>query len=211
MTFSFAFAIGFSVASIPGPTIILIATETLSRGAIAGLLTMIAPTLTDAAVMLPLGLFLQVSLSGKGVFALALVGAGLLAWMGLQSIEAGSKKSDVGFNTPHASAGGKKEFPSFVKGVLTHSTSPYPYLYWGTVGSSFVREGFERGGAWGAAIFPLGFWTGTTTFTLLAIYLLTRGKKLLPSHLEPYLHHLSGALLIGSGIFLLVRVWRSSV
>ncbi len=219
MTFPLAFAIGFSVASIPGPTIILIATETLRKGTRAGLLTMTAPILLDALVMLPLGLFLQTALfSGSRAILLGLAGSGFLAWLGVQSIRAGIMQLRVsGFRfrgperpnskleTPRDS---NQELPSFLKGILTHVTSPYPYLYWGTVGSSFIRRGFESGGARTAALFPLGFWLGASAFTLLMIYLLARGKKLLPSRLEPYLHHLSGALLIGSGIFLGVRVWQ---
>jgi threonine/homoserine/homoserine lactone efflux protein len=152
-------------------------------------------------------------MSAMGAFVLGLVGAGLLIWMGLQSIKAGSSKGQLGMvelmNTTTSKQ--KKELPSFAKGILTHLTSPYPYLYWGTVGSSFVREGFKQDGAWGAALFPLGFWTGTTTFTLLTIYLVTRGKKFMPPHWEPYLHHFSGALLVASAIFLVVKVWRGFI
>ncbi len=219
VTFPIAFAIGFSVASIPGPTIILIATETLRRGPKAGLLTMTAPLLMDALVMVPLGLFLQASLfSGRGSVVLGLVGAALLVWLGLQSIRAGARKLQVsgsGFRehiTPNSKLetlrSSNQEMPSFLKGVLTHLTSPYPYLYWGTAGSSFIRQGFENGGVWGAATFPLGFWLGASAFTLVVIYLVARGKRMLPPRLEPYLHYLTGALLMGSGIYLAVSVWQ---
>ena len=221
MTLPLAFAIGFSVASLPGPTIILIATETLRKGAKAGLQTMLAPLLLDALVMLPLGLFVHASFfSGRGSLILGLLGAAFLLWLGAQSIRAGIREKDkVGRQKDemdfsfilHPSSflpSTDKEIPSFWKGILTHLTSPYPYLYWGTVGSSFVRRGFNEGSAWGASIFPLGFWLGTSTFTLLVIYLITRGKGLLPYRWEPALHYLSGLLLIGSGIFLAVKVWQ---
>ena len=222
MTYPLAFAIGFSVASIPGPTIILITTETLRKGAKSGLITMTAPLLLDALIMLPLGLLLQASLfAGSGALILGLIGAAFLCWLGLQSMQAGIRgKDEVGrmkaeFHpsslSPHPSSSiltESKELPSFVKGALTHLTSPYPYLYWGTVGSSFIRQGFESGGAWAAAVFPIGFWLGASTFTLLAISVAARGKKMLPSRLEPHLHRFSGLLLIGSGIFLAVGVWR---
>lgn len=209
MTFPLAFAIGFSVASIPGPTIILITTETLRKGPKAGLATMTAPILMDALFMLPLGLLLQASLfSGRAAAFLGLIGAGFLFWLGLQSILAGVKKIPLKIDPGGSSAKSNQEFPSFVKGVLTHLTSPYPYLYWGTVGAAFIRQGFESGGTWAAAKFPLGFWLGASTFTLAVIYVMTRGKKMLPPRLEPHLHRLSGILLIGSGIFLAVRVWQ---
>ena len=97
-----------------------------------------------------------------------------------------------------------------MKGVVTHATSPYPYIYWGTAGASFIRRGFETGGAWGAVLFPVGFWLGAVSFTLLVIYFLAAGKRLLPRRLGPRLHYLSGGLLIGAGIFLAVSVWKNS-
>jgi len=207
VTFPLAFAIGFSVASIPGPTIILVATETLRKGAKSGLATMAAPILLDAVIMLPLGLVLQSSIfSGKGALFLGFVGAAFLVWLGTQSIQAGANKFRV--SELQSPADGNQETPSFVKGVLTHLTSPYPYLYWGTAGSTFVRQGFQSGGVWAAALFPLGFWLGAGVFTLIVIYLVAHTKRLLPPRLEPHLHRLSGVLLIGSGIFLAVRLWQ---
>jgi threonine/homoserine/homoserine lactone efflux protein len=167
---------------------------------------MTAPLVMDALVMLPLGLFLQASIfSGKGSVALILLGGALLVWLGFQSIRAGTFIPHPSSFIPTTS----QEFPSFIKGVLTHITSPFPYLYWGSVGSSLIRQGFESGGLYGAVIFPFGFWLGASIFSLLVIYVLARGKKLLPHRMEPYLHHFSGALLIGSGLYLAVSAWRS--
>ncbi len=209
MNFPLAFAIGFSVASIPGPTIILIATETLRKGPKSGLVTMTAPLLMDALLMLPLGLLLQASLfSGGGALFLGLIGAAFLVWLGLQSMQAGAKKIPLELDPDQPPPNSNHELPSFLKGLLTHLTSPYPYLYWGTVGSTFIRQGFENGGLWAAATFPLGFWLGASAFTLLVIYVVTRGKKMLPPRLEPHLHRFSGVLLIASGIFLAVKVWQ---
>ena len=101
-----------------------------------------------------------------------------------------------------------KEMAPFLKGLLTHVTSPFPYLYWATVGASFIRQGFASAGTIGAATFPLGFWLGASSFTVIVIYLVTHGKRMLPAHLEPYLHHISGALLIAGGIYLALSVWQ---
>jgi len=201
--------IGVSVASIPGPTGILIATQTLRHGGRAGLVTMAAPLALDVFVMMPLGLFLQASLfAGSGAIVLGLGGAAFLFWLGGQSIRAGIQH----VNTIRASgvtpAENNNELGPFWKGFVTQVASPYPYLYWTTVGASFVRQGFADGGIAGAALFPVGFWAGTTSFTLLLISLVARGKRLLPTRVEPYLHHTSGALLIGSGIYLGIAVWH---
>ncbi|MFQ5850418.1 MAG: LysE family transporter [Candidatus Binatia bacterium] len=208
MTFPLAFAMGFSVASLPGPIIILIATETLRKGAGAGLLIMMATLLIDALVMVPLGLIFQASvLTGKGTVGLGLAGGGLLVWLGLQSTRADAVPMQVGADYSSGIIWARKEVPSFLKGALTHLTNPYPYLYWGTVGASFIRQGYERNGTWGGVVFPLGFWLGASIFNLLVVYLVARGKQMLPPRLEPLLHRSSGVLLMGIGILVAGRAW----
>lgn len=211
MTFPLAFAIGFSVASIPGPTSILIATETLTKGARAGVATMAAPLLLDALLMLPLGLALQGLFTSAGAAkSLGLIGGGFLAWLGFNSMRAGKVALGGHANLQYVAVSEKKDMPSFFKGVLTHVSSPYPYLYWGTAGAAFIREGFARDGFSGALLFPLGFWLGASAFTLLMIFVAARGKRLLPPRLEPWLYYLSGLLLIGCGIVLALQTWWNS-
>ena len=207
MNFSGAFLLGLLVASIPGPTGILIATETLRHGAKAGFLTMAAPLLLDMFVMLPLGLWLQASLSGIGAGALGMIGAVFLCWLGVLSIRAGVEHVQT-IRTTGAPPIAKRDLPPFMKGFITHVASPYPYVWWSTAGGALVLQGYARGGIAGAALFPAGFWSGTTSFTFLLIYLVAHGKRLLPPRWEPYLHHISGVLLIGSAIYLAVRVWH---
>jgi len=210
VNFSAAFFLGLLVASIPGPTGILIATETLRHGAKAGFLTMLAPLLLDILVMLPLGLFLQAALTGVGTLLLGAAGAAFLLWLGVQSIRAGVEHVQT-IRTTGAPPIAKRDLSPFMKGFITHVASPYPYVWWSTAGGAFVLQGYARGGVAGATLFPAGFWSGTTTFTLFLIYLVTHGKRLLPARWEPYLHHVSGVLLIGAAIYLAIRVWHGLI
>lgn len=208
MNLPLAFAMGFAVASLPGPILVLIITETLRKGPRAGVLTMTAPLIIDALVMLPLALLLQASLvTREGVLGLGLVGACLLVWLGLQSMRVNTGVLNPGSDNGTGWSWRRSELPSFLKGVLTHLTNPYPYIYWGTVGVIFIRQGFEKNGTSGALLFPMGFWLGAGTLNLLVVYLVARGRRMLPSRLEPYLHRFSGVLLIGSGVFVALRTW----
>jgi len=208
MNLPLAFAMGFAVASLPGPILVLITTETLRKGPRAGVLTMTAPLIIDAIVMLPLALLLQASLvSGRGVIGLGIVGAGLLVWLGLQSMWVSAGVLAPGATYGSAWSWRRRELPSFLKGVLTHLTNPYPYIYWATVGVVFIRQGFEKSGTSGALLFPLGFWLGAGTLNLLVVYLVARGRQMLPPRLEPYLHRFSGVLLMGSGVFVALTTW----
>jgi threonine/homoserine/homoserine lactone efflux protein len=207
VSFPLAVAIGFSVASIPGPTIILISAETLRNGARAGLATMAAPILIDATIMIPLGLSLQTFLSKTGEVVLEFVGASFLLWLAIKSLRSATAGSGAGIDREGA-ATNAKVLPSFLKGVLIHLTSPYPYLYWATVGGSFIRQGMEVDGLWGAALFPLGFWLGATGFTVTVIFALARGRRFLPPSIATSLPRLCSILLVAGALYLALCAWR---
>ena len=199
------YAMGFSVASMPGPILALIAAETLRRGAWPGAQTAMAPMCVDACVMLPLVMVmvLQSSIpSGTGAMAMGLAGGVFLLWLGLQSFRAGSVAVAPGSHR------GSRRLPPFLKGVLTQLMNPYAYIFWGTVGLAFVREGFAAQGLKGALSFPAGFWLGAGTMNFLVVYLVSRGRRFLPAGMEPYVHLLSGVLLAGAGAFLIWAVFR---
>jgi len=169
---------------------------------------MAAPLLLDAFLMLPLGLALQGLFASAGAAkSLGLTGGCVLGWLGFNSMRAGKAALRAQANSQYRPPSETKDIPSFFKGVLTHLSSPFPYLYWATVGASFIRQGFARDGFSGALLFPLGFWLGASAFTLLIIFAAAQGKRLLPARLEPWLYCLSGLFLLGSGIVLALQTW----
>jgi len=200
--FLFTFAMGFSIASMPGPIMALIATETLRRGVRSGSQAAIAPICVDALVMLPLVLILHAAIpSGMVAIAIGVAGGAFLVWLGVQSLRAWRIDSRALTQNDFVTG-----LPSFTKGVLTHLMSPYPYVFWGTVGLAFVRDGFQTGGIFGALHFPLAFWLGASAFNFLVVFLIVRGKRMLPPTAEPYTQMFAGLLLITAGVFLTVTV-----
>ena len=202
MSLLLAYATGFSVASMPGPILALITTETLRRGVWPGAQTALAPMCVDACVMLPLVMALQSAIpSGPGAVAMGIAGGGFLLSLGIQSLRAGREPL-----APGSRRGGRR-LPSFLKGVLTQLMNPYAYIFWGTVGFAFVRQGFQANGLQGALSFPAGFWLGAGTMNFLVVFLVSRGRRYLPPRAEPYVHAFSGILLIGAGVFLVWAVF----
>jgi putative LysE/RhtB family amino acid efflux pump len=179
----------------------------LKNGARAGLAAMMAPVLIDASVMVPLGWLLQALVSSEIAKTLGLTGGCFLVWLGSKSIRAGIKSSTPG-SAAQTIAKVNRPVSSFAKAAITHLTSPYPYVYWGTVGGLYIREGFAKGGFWEGTVFPLGFWLGAVTFTSLVIYVIARGRRLLSPRMQPLMHTLSGAFLIAAGLALVYKVWR---
>ena len=199
---------GFSVASLPGPALFLIVSETLRRGPVAGCLTMTGPLCVDALVMLPLAVLVQAALVPGGAWVvLGSTGAVLLFWLGLQAIRLDEDQS--GENAKPGPRPPRGELPSFFKGVLTHLTNPYPYVYWGTVGVIFVRQGLEQSGPLGALFFPFGFWLGAGALNLLVILVVARGRRMLPPWWGTALHRFSGVLLMGCALWVVSTVWWS--
>ncbi len=203
MSLLLAYAMGFSVASMPGPILALITTETLRRGAWPGAQTALAPMCVDACVMLPLVMVLQSAIpSGAGAMLIGLAGGAFLFWLGLQSVRAGPAPAAPGGRT------GSRRLSPFLKSVLTQLMNPYAYIFWGTAGFAFVREGFEAHGLQGAVSFPAGFWLGAGTMNFLVVYLVSRGRRYLPARAEPCVHVVSGILLMAAGAFLVWAVYR---
>ena len=133
---------------------------------------------------------------------IGLAGGAFLFWLGLQSFRAGPAPVVPGGH------GGSRRLPPFLKGVLTQLMNPYAYIFWGTVGFAFVREGFEARGLQGALSFPAGFWLGAGTMNFLVVYLVSRGRRYLPATAESYVHVFSGVLLMAAGAFLVWAVYR---
>ncbi len=152
--------------------------------------------------MLPLVVILHASIpSGMVAVAIGVAGGAFLLWLGVQCLRAWSTGSPAITANDFAT-----KLPSFTKGILTHLMNPYPYVFWGTVGLAYVRDGFETGGITGALQFPLGFWLGASVFNFLVVLLVIRGKRILSPVAEPYMHMFAGLLLIVAGVFLIVSV-----
>jgi threonine/homoserine/homoserine lactone efflux protein len=202
-----AYAVGFSIASMPGPILALVATETLRRGTWSGIQASIAPVCVDAVVMVPLALVVHAAVpSGTVAVAIAVVGGIFLLWLGIQSLRLKAIPQTNPAGTDFATG-----LPSFLKGVLTHLMNPYPYLFWGTVGLPYVREGFQTNGVAGALNFPIGFWLGASSMNFLVVFLVVRSKRLLPAGAEPYFHVFCGLLLIAAAVFLIVSAVTDQV
>jgi threonine/homoserine/homoserine lactone efflux protein len=206
MSILIAYAMGFSVASMPGPILALIVTETLRRGPWPGTQAAVAPICVDACIMLPLLIVLQSWISpGVGTVAIGLAGSMFLFWLGIQSC-----RTQPTYLTSTTHNNLEKMLP-FLKCVLIHLMNPYAYIFWGTVGFAFVREGFEGGGFKGALTFPVGFWLGAGTMNFLVVYLVSRSRHFLLPRQKPYIHVFSGLLLIGAGITIVWGIFRDHI
>lgn len=149
--------LGLGAGLSPGPLLTLVVSESLRRGAAAGIRVALAPLLTDlpiiALVLLGLG---RIANHGMLPGILALIGGGLVIWMGLGELR----------GTGGVVVEGRAELHPFRRGVLVNVFSPYPYLFWLGVGGPMILKAWGQNQA--AAFVFLG-----------SFYLLLVGSKVL--------------------------------
>lgn len=196
--FATAFVVGLSGAVMPGPLTAVAIAHTRSHGFWAG-------PLATLGHGLPEGLLVLLLARGAGGFlardavagTVAVLGAGVLAWMGWRMVQAARREQGVappeggGTSRGGGPAGGH---PSLAATAATLS-NPYWLLWWATVGAGYVALAQSWGPA-GITLFFAGHILADLGWLTLVAAAVARGSRVLT---EAGLRRLTGAL----GLFLL--------
>ncbi len=168
--------LGLSAGISPGPLQTLVISETLQHGVKSGIKVALAPVVSDLPIIL-LTIFLLSKLNNfhfiLGVLSLA--GGAFILSVGIAGVRTAGIKLDLS----------KAESKSVAKGVLTNVLSPYPYLFWLSVGAPIVTQAFNHSVS-GALSFILGFYLCLVGSKILLAMLVGRSKSLLTS--TGYIH-----------------------
>jgi len=166
---SLGILLGLYAGLTPGPLLTLVVSETLQHDFKAGFKVAIAPIVSDAPIIL-LSLYAIHQLSDfQHILGLiSLVGACYLIWVGIDSLRFQGLKLQL--ETPKSHA--------LRKGVLVNVLSPYPYLFWFSVGAPLLGKAMEKH-ALAPALFILGFYALLVGLKILLAYLVGKSKALL--------------------------------
>ncbi len=185
-----AVVLGLSAGISPGPLMALVISETLRKGAVAGMRVSAAPLITDLPIIGAVVWLLSI-LSGSMALLgwISLAGAGTMLWMGWESVRFN------GSDPPDQS----REVGSLTKGVLVNLFNPAPYLFWLTVGTPLLVDAADDGAVW-CTLFLLLFYTclvGSKMATAIAV---DRSRRFLSSRVYVMSVRLLGLLLIGFAV-----------
>lgn len=146
---SMGVVLGLSAGVAPGPVLALVISETLQHGLRAGMKVALAPLLTDLPIIL-LTLFILAQLAhvDQVLGGLSIIGAGVVAWLGWESLR---------FRPPGPGDGVVPRERSLQKAVLANMLSPHPYLFWLSVGGPIVIRSTESG-PWAPVAFVMVFY-----------------------------------------------------
>jgi threonine/homoserine/homoserine lactone efflux protein len=195
----FGLSIGFVSGISPGPLMTLVLTSTLERGFRAGLLTAIAPLLTDAPIIL-LCLFVLRQLP-QGFLAPVTVAGGLfILWIAVQTIRSARQE-----RAPEEVevTGGR----DLLRGTVVNLFNPHPWLFWMTVGVPFLIQSWNEA-AWRAAAFLAALYSLLVGTKIAVAWATARGRRFLSSRWYRRLLIACGLLLVGLGCAL---IWQGLV
>lgn len=127
-----ALSFGLAAGLKPGPLGVVVIQQTLSRGLSAGVRASLAPLITDGPIIIAALWFLsQFKELDLFVAVLSAAGAAYLLWLAAKML----RISNISLSTKLRSES------SLATAVKVNLLSPGPYLFWFTVGGSYIVRG----------------------------------------------------------------------
>lgn len=171
--FGTSFTLALSGAMMPGPLLTTTISESVRRGSATGPLLILGHALLELAMVAALLVGLAPLLARDGVFAaIALVGAGVLAWMAVGMFRA-LPGLTIDWDVRQGTSG-----PLVSTGILVSLSNPYWTIWWATIGLGYLMSCRALGAA-GVAAFFVGHISGDLAWYTLISVLVAKGRRLL--------------------------------
>jgi len=187
-----AFLVGFSGAIVPGPMLTVSMTEAIKKGYQAGTSVVFGHVIAETGMIVLLALGLSQIIGLKAPFiAICIIGGAFLVFMGVNLIKSGQRNASIEIT---------EEEPKFVHGpiyggLITSVSNPYFFMWWFTVGATFVFEGLRLAGLVGVAAFLIGHWASDFSWYGFVSFCTERGAAVAGDKAYRF-------VLIGCGVFL---------
>lgn len=186
--------LGLSAGFTPGPLLTLVVSETLEHGIKAGIKVSIAPIITDLPIIIiTIYVFSQLSNFNNILGVVSLVGGCFVLFLAYESLS--SKTKEINF---------EEEIPkSLAKGILANVLSPYPYLFWLSVGAPIMTKAQDLNRLAPLA-FILAFYVFLLGSKILLAILVGKSKSFLSSDVYIYIKRFLGLVLcvLAFGLFI---------
>lgn len=188
---------GFSGAIMPGPVLIYTISRSLSHGFISGALAAIGHSLLELFLVIGLTFGLDQLLNNQiAEFVIGTAGGLFLLWMGW-----GMSKNPVGTAIPIVDKSDADSSRGPISaGIILSATNPYFFVWWATVGLSFIEESREAGTA-GVAAFYTGHISADIIWYAMVALTVSSGKKFLSDTTYKVIVRCCGIFLICLGLY----------
>lgn len=193
--------VGFSGAASPGPVSTFCLSEGARRGFWAGPRITLGHAIIEFAIVVLLAFGLGPVLSQPALTAaIALVGGAFLFWMGVDLTRGAlSGKATLSLD-PAAEPTGIARMPSVPAGALMSISNPYWFLWWASVGATYV--GIALGfGVLGLVAFYAGHILADLSWNSLLTFLASSGRRVLPAAFYRWLLIVFGIFLVAFSVY----------
>jgi len=186
MTFlTIGIVLGLSAGFTPGPLLTLVISETLQHDIKSGVKVALAPIITDfPIVVITLYILTKISHFNSILGIISLLGAFFLLFMGYSNL----RIRGVEFK------GEDVKPKSLIKGILANALSPYPYLFWFSVGAPTMTKAMNHNSI--AAVAFLGsFYALLVGSKIILALLVSKSKYFLTGSVYIYIMRFLGLIL----------------
>jgi threonine/homoserine/homoserine lactone efflux protein len=197
--------IGFTAGISPGPLLFLTITSALRSGARAGVIVACAPLVSDLVVV-TLTLLVLGQLPETALAVIGVVGGLFMGWLGLRTwIEARTASL-----TQARGQAPPSTWKALREGALVNLLSPHPWIAWATALGPLTLAAWSDGPAH-AVVFVVAFYALLVGAKVAIALLAGQGRRRLTDGGYRIALKVAGALLVASGIALVVEFGRGLV
>ena len=197
--FGSSFVVGLSGAMMPGPVLTATISEATRRGFIAGPLITLGHAAPEVLVVLGVAGGLGPWLQRDAVFGtLGLVGGTLLAVLGVVTVRSSRSAS---LSAPGITS--EEPLPlhgPVLAGAATTLSNPYWWLWWSTIGLSYVAVS-KAAGAVGLVSFYFGHISADLAWFCLVAGAVAAGRRICPPAVYRWVLAACGIALVGLGAY----------
>ena len=193
--FTTSFVVGFSGALMPGPVATVTIAESARQGFRVGPLITLGHALTEVVMVAALALGLSVVLQQPLIAGVIGLGGGLvLLWMGWGLVSS-AWRGTISLQFAAGGSGPVGRWGLVPAGIVTSLVNPYWFLWWATVGASYVVFGLQFGWLGVAAVF-VGHILADFSWNCLLSLAVASGRRFLSDRLYRGLLAVCGLFLI---------------
>jgi threonine/homoserine/homoserine lactone efflux protein len=194
-----AFLVAFSGAMVPGPVLSVTITEVSKKGVWAGPLIVLGHGILELVLIIAFFLgFSRFVTSPAFLKIVAIAGGGVLLWMGVaMTVNTARKPISLQLTTD---SGKTTHAMPVLLGVVTTASTPFWYIWWLTVGLTYLLQSLKYG-KMGVGLFFSGHILADLAWYSLISFTITLGKRFFSNYVYKVLLLTSSVFLIGMGIY----------
>jgi len=209
MTLFSAYVVTFATVALPNPSTVAASRVALTRGSRAAAAFLSSVVALDIVVFLVIAFGLQPLLHGVGgtkllmpIAGVAMVVAGVVMVM---TAPIAVRRMHIERAAPAPSPGRPSIQGPLLGGILVPSANPGFWIWWATVGTSFIHTAHQWGRP-GVGLLLAAFLAGVISWYVPLVFALRRGRDVMSPRVLRWMLVVFGVAMVAFGLNLLWRI-----